>query len=241
MTETALTTSQAHSPVEIMQQAMASGVKPEDLEKMLSLQMKWEENEAKKAYVRAMAAFKKNPPEIIKNQHVKFTTTKGVTEYDHANLAEVSNKINEGLSIHGLSASWSTKQENNQIYVTCKITHELGHSEETSLNCGADTSGGKNAIQGIGSTITYLERYTLLSLTGLATKGMDNDGAGAPPETITAKQKTEMEKIITDKGVDEAAFLGYMKAESIDDIKLKDHKKAMVALNKAQGKKETKK
>jgi len=240
MTETALTT-QAPSPVEVMQQAMASGVKPEDLEKMLALQIRWEQNESKKAYVKAMAAFKANPPEIIKKRKVDFTTAKGRTNYDYANLADVCSEINSSLSEHGLSASWETKQENSQIFVTCHITHELGHRESTTLAAPPDTTGNKNSIQGIGSTISYLERYTILAATGLSTDDMDNDGRGAPPATISAKQKTEMEKIIKDKGVDEAAFLGYMNVDDIDSIKLIDHKKAMVALSKANGKKEANK
>ena len=49
------------------------------------------------------------------------------------------------------------------------------HIRETS----PDDSGGKNPIQSIGSTITYLERYTILALTGLATKEQDDDGKSA--------------------------------------------------------------
>ena len=42
-----------------------------------------------------------------------------------------------------------------------------------------DTSGGKNNIQAMGSAVSYLERYTLLAITGLSTKEMDDDGRGA--------------------------------------------------------------
>jgi len=59
------------------------------------------------------------------------------------------------------------------------------------------------------------------------------------PATITDKQKSEIEKLIADKGVDESAFLGYMKAKDINSIRQTDHKKAMLALSKANGKKET--
>jgi len=84
-------------------------------------------------------------------------------------------KITAELSKHGLSASWRTEQ-NGQIKVTCRISHSMGHYEETSLSADADTSGSKNAIQAVGSTITYLERYSLLAITGLATEDQDNDG-----------------------------------------------------------------
>ena len=60
------------------------------------------------------------------------------------------------------------------------MTHKQGHSEETELEAAADSSGGKNMIQAQASTITYLQRYTLLAATGLATKDqLDDDGRGA--------------------------------------------------------------
>jgi ERF superfamily len=64
--------------------------------------------------------------------------------------------------------------------VTCILTHQMGHSEETTLAGAPDNSGSKNSIQAIGSTVTYLERYTLLAATGLAAANGDNDGQGAP-------------------------------------------------------------
>jgi len=54
----------------------------------------------------------------------------------------------------------------------------MGHSESTSIIGTADTSGGKNSIQGIGSAITYLQRYSLFSILGLAASESDDDGAG---------------------------------------------------------------
>ena len=61
--------------------------------------------------------------------------------------------------------------------MTCVLTHVLGHSERVPMQSGRDESGGKNSIQGLGSTVTYLQRYTLLAATGMAVKGPDNDGA----------------------------------------------------------------
>jgi hypothetical protein len=63
------------------------------------------------------------------------------------------------------------------VKVTCKLTHKQGHSEEVTLEAPLDTSGGKNNIQAMGSSVSYLERYTLLAITGLATKEQDDDGA----------------------------------------------------------------
>ena len=177
------------SPAEMIRMAVLGGADLDKLEKLLTLQERWEANEAKKAYHKAMADFKANPPKIDKDKKVGYSTQKGNVGYSHASLANVTDKISTELSKHGLSASWTTKQ-NGQVTVTCKITHVKGHSEETTLSAPSDMTGSKNAIQAIGSTITYLERYTILALTGLATHDMDDDGqvSGKPevsmPEAV---------------------------------------------------------
>jgi hypothetical protein len=165
----------------ILDLAISQGAPLEQLEKWMDLKMKYEAREAKKAYHKAMAAFKANPPEIQKDRTVGFESKKtgGKTSYSHASLHNVSSLIDKAMSPHGLSKTWKTEQGDGGITVTCTITHELGHSESNQLTAGADNTGNKNSIQAIGSTISYLERYTLLALTGLATKDMDDDGNAA--------------------------------------------------------------
>ncbi len=153
-----------------------------DLDKISALMDLFERNEkrlARMAYVVAMAMFKKNPPIIVKDSNVCYVTNKGKTEYSHASSGQVSQKINSALSEHGLTASWAIDQSGQGIKVTCSITHTSGHSESTSIEAPPDNSGGKNAIQAIGSSITYLQRYSILALTGLSTSENDDDGAAA--------------------------------------------------------------
>lgn len=169
-------------PLAMAMQAMKAGMTVADMRAMLDLQKDWEANEARKAYVAAMAEFKRNPPEIFKRKQVEFTTRDGdTTSYKHATLGDVTTAIINGLAQHGISHRWDTKQEGGRIVVTCILTHSLGHSESTSLEGAPDASGKKNGIQQVASTITYLQRYTLLGASGLATKDEehDDDGRGA--------------------------------------------------------------
>ena len=184
----------------LLELVIEKGADLQTIEKFMDLQDRHEKNEARKAYVEAMTAFKDNPPEILKQTAVSYNTTKGTTSYNHASLDHVAEKINIALSRHGLFAAWSQNQNDKGITVTCKITHILGHSEETSLTAEADLSGNKNAIQGLGSTISYLQRYTILAITGLAAKGMDMDGRlpegeTPEPEPITDSQAEEIFKL----------------------------------------------
>lgn len=177
------------TPMSMLSMAVSQNADIDKLKQLMELQERWEANEARKAFVSAMNAFKANPPEILKTKLVSF----GNTRYKHAELGNVNAAIIDGLTQHGLSHRWTIDQQDGKITVSCVITHQQGHSESTSMTAQADTSGQKNAIQAIASTVTYLQRYTLLSATGIATQE-DDDGMGgekkpkfAPPIKSSTK------------------------------------------------------
>ena len=219
------------SPQEMIALAIEKGADLDKLSKMLDLQEKWDAQQAKKAYHKAMAAFKENPPSIEKDKHVKFSTSKGTMDYHHASLANVCEKINKALSPHGLSAAWKTKQ-NGMITVTCVITHELGHSEEVTLSGKEDNTGLKNSIQAMASTVNYLQRYTILLATGLAAHDQVDDDGRSSEETslLTPDQVIHLKNMITDTGANLKRFLDYAKVEKIEEIAAADYKKMVSAI-----------
>ena len=163
------------TPMSIIQQAVASGADVEKLGQLMALQERWEANEARKAFTVAMGNFKAAKIVVGKNKNVAF----GQTRYNHATLENVCDTLGDELSKHGLSFRWHTEQvEGGKVRVTCILTNVLGHSESSWMEASPDTSGQKNAIQAIGSVITYLQRYTALAVTGTATGEMDDDGKG---------------------------------------------------------------
>lgn len=214
------------SPSDIIKEAIKGGADLEKLEKLLTLQERWDANQAKKAYHEAMAEFKANPPKIEKDKKVSYLQVK----YRHASLFNVVEKIGEALSSHGLSASWSVSQTEKAISVTCKITHVQGHSEETTLSAPADNSGSKNSIQAIGSTVTYLERYSLLALTGLAASDSDDDAISAEMEYIDEAQIKKISENLTVLKIDLPAFLKYMEIDSLEKMPKTVFRKAIVAI-----------
>ena len=208
------------------------------LEQLLKLQEQWQATQARKEYVAAMAAFKADPPKLVKNKHVRFQTSKGVTEYDHATHSEVTDKIVAALAKHGLSHCWNVEQSEGRIRVTCTITHVGGHSESVSMISAADDSGGKNALQALASATTYLQRYTLLAATGMSTSEMDaadTDGRDDRVQYITEKQIADLEAKISEVGANRERFLKYIKVDSIEDILAEKYRAAIAALE-AKGK-----
>lgn len=156
------------TPMALIEVAMQQDANVEKLEKLWELQQSYEAHEAKKAFVAAMARFREVCPTIIK--------TKKAHNSMYAGLAETVMQIKSAESSCGLSHSWRTDSKNGTVEVTCIVTHELGHSESTTLFAEPDKSGSKNGIQAIGSSVTYLQRYTLFSLLGLASSEDDLDG-----------------------------------------------------------------
>lgn len=151
----------------------------DQLDRLLDLQLKWDAEQARRAFVASMAEFKAEAGHITiaKSKSVRFKTNSGMTEYDHAELHDITRALVPVMAKHGLSHSWNVTQAGGAITVECIMSHRAGHSERVAMSAPADASGGKNNIQAIASTKTYLERYTLLAATGMATGGeMDDDG-----------------------------------------------------------------
>lgn len=171
-----------NSPAAMMLQALSQGASLEQVEKMMDLQERWERNEAEKAFNQALADFKGEAVELLKRKQVSFTTRDGdTTSYKHAELSDVVDAVGPALSKHGFSYRWDVKQEKGEITVTCILKHAKGHSESVTMSAPPDASGKKNAIQQIASATSYLQRYTLKAITGVAEKGQDDDAATAVP------------------------------------------------------------
>ncbi len=180
-------------------------------------------------FTEAMNAFKANPPRIVKGKAVSF----GQTHYSHATLSDVCEAITHGLSQHGISHRWLTEQADGRVRVTCILTHRAGHSERTTLESAADQSGGKNAIQAIGSAVTYLQRYTLLAATGLSTADQrDDDAAGGDEPRITQAQADELQAMLDGKGLDIAKFKRWAKVERLGDILARNYAACVDAVSR---------
>ena len=250
----------ATHPARMIELAIEKGADIEQLERLLALQERWEANEARKAYVQAMNRFKANRPTVYKNKDVGYNSKKaegGRTEYSHATLDNVDEVLGEALSRVGISYSWRTRNlDQGWVEVTCVLTHELGHSETNTLAGPPDQSGNKNMIQAMGSTKTYLERYTLLGVTGTAVRGMDDDGQGgsqgpdprvqaaadqrqanAPqdPNLVNPKQVEALEGAIQRAGTSAEKFCQAAGIPSLDQLRAHRFQGAMQNLNaKAQ-------
>lgn len=175
---------QSTTPAQLLAIAVQNGADLDRLERLMALQVQWEEREAEKAYNAAFAAFKAEAVRVIKAKTVSDGPLKGRS---YAELHDVVQAVTPALSRHGLSASWKiTRDERDWIEVTCTIKHIAGHSESVSMGGPPDTGGAKNPIQARASAKSYLERYTLKAVCGVAEQDDDDDGAGGGSGALDA-------------------------------------------------------
>lgn len=216
------------TPMALLQSAQSSGASIEQMQQLMDLQERYENREALKAYNNAMSAFRNEAPTI--NRSRKGHNTK------YAGLAETIEAIKPLLSRHGLSHQWKTKQDGGLISVECTVLHRMGHSESTSLTAEPDKTGQKNSIQAIGSTVAYLERYTLYAILGLASREMDDDGAGGSTEPVLDdEQLANVEALVAETGANVNGLCTFFKAEKVTDIKSKDYATLVKMLEKKRG------
>ena len=173
--------------MEILSQAVLSGsVNVEVIERLARLQGEMMDRTAKTAYAEAFAKFKAEVPAIVKDAEIK---VKDVIRSRYAKLDQVAEKVIPALLAVGITNRWKTSTgPDGRITVTCYLRHVLGHEEEgASMTSSPDTSGSMNSLQGQGSTVSYLERYTFVASCGIVIKDQDDDGNRSVPQSDVDK------------------------------------------------------
>lgn len=169
------------SPQQLISQAIDKSLSIEHLERLMGLQERWQANQARIAFFDAMSQFQNDCPVLEKKKRVNYTTRSGsTTDYKYAPLGEIAATIKDALQKNGLSFRWEMEDKTDLIHCTCIVSHKDGHSERSTMSARKDESGNKNEIQARGSTITYLQRYTLIASLGISTADEDTDAQAIP-------------------------------------------------------------
>lgn len=162
--------------------AMAAGLNLTEVKELQKDQRDWEKGEERKAFVADMAAFKMNPPEILKDKTAfKPDGNDGFESYDYATIGNVCEQIIKAAASHGFSHRWIPGRNpiDGKVEVTCEVAHRGGHVEATRLDAAAEHYPGLTVAQSEQSVRTFLQRYSLLMAFGFAPKDHpDDDGRG---------------------------------------------------------------
>lgn len=214
--------------------AMNPQVDIDKMERLIQMQERIMERNARAAYAAALADMQPNLPVIAERGGIK--NGQGKVQSTYALWEDINDAIKPVLAKHGFALSFRTGQEDGKIIVTGILSHRDGHSEETTMHLPVDASGSKNAVQAVGSSTSYGKRYTAQALLNLTSRGEDDDGhAGGDESKITPDQVGELQAMIDDVKADRAKFLAYMKVESLAAIPASKYKSAVDALNAKRG------
>lgn len=204
-------------------------VSVEKANQALDFALKLKTEQARMAFDEAVSNAKAEIKPIARN-------ATGHNNKKYADFSAIAREVDPILGKHGLSYRFRSGQEGNQISITCRLAHKGGHFEETTLFGPADTSGSKNAIQAIGSTTSYLQRYTLVLMLGLAASNDDDGNAsGDPFAVISDEQADELTKLIDETATEIGAFLQFAKAESMSDVLAIHYPRLKAMLMKKKG------
>jgi hypothetical protein len=203
------------TPFAMLCQAVARSADAPTLERLIALDERWQRHAMRKAFETALAAARADIPMIIKNRE---NTKPGRGSYRYEDLAEIARTIGPALASHRLSYRFRTETQGTNVTVACILSHGDGYHEEIALTAPIDDSGGKNNLQAIGSTLTYLQRMTLKAALGLAATDDDDGRRNGSAALIDAEQESELKGRITEAGADEGALLRVFKIDRLADL-----------------------
>lgn len=211
--------------IEIAKQIVELQVRQESLRQSRD-RFEWEklDRESKVAFAQAFEKFKADAPKILKTKNVQFGEGTRATSYWHVELDKACELLIPALLRVGITHRWkSSDLPGGCTRVTCYLRHSLGYEEEGSSLAGpADQSGGKNPIQGVGSSTSYLERYTFLATCGIVASGKDDDGVvpGTVPEDKRKELLESVEKSSSQDELNKAYLSGQTLAMNAKDMTL---------------------
>lgn len=147
----------------------------------------------------------------------------------YADLAEILNTVRPTFTSNGLSIIQSSRYDGVLVSVDTVIAHVGGGFISSSASCVPAKTDG----QGIGAATTYLRRYSLAAMAGIAQEDDDGNSAShnkpvpASPFIIAA-----IKERLVELEVDEPAFLKFLNASSVDSLTADQAKRASISLDK---------
>lgn len=153
------------------------------MERLLALQERVQERNAVAAFNDALAEMQPRLPIITERGRIIIKdkqTDKITQETPYALWEDINEAIRPLLHEHGFALTFKTgTAADGKLVVTGILKHRFGHQEEAAIPLPHDSSGSKNAVQAIGSSLSYGKRYAAMQLLNITTKGEDDDGQAA--------------------------------------------------------------
>lgn len=202
------------------------------VEKMQAIMDMQERQMAKQAEINfneALARLQPMLPHVEKKGMIKFTDKNGVERNTpHARYEDIDEAIRPHLAVEGFSLSFNTEWGDQGVTAFGTLSHKDGHSRTAEMRLPLDTSGSKNNLQAMGSTITYAKRYLVGMLLNIVTMYQDTDGS--LPIPIDEKEIKQIRELLKKGRFQEASFCKAFEIEKLENLNKEQLKTAMVQL-----------
>ena len=191
----------------LIDKAIEKNIDVDKFAKLVDIVKMLENEKAKQSFYEALSNFQGEVPPIKKLSRADMGY--GKPKYNYAEFGEIVTTIQEPLKRHGLSYHFEIGNEPivikgekgediivEYISVTCTVAHKGGYEKTTTMSVQKDAGAGKSNVQAVGSTITYLKRYTLLALLGIGTADPDDDAVSTIPENQKTTNNKEDKSVL---------------------------------------------
>lgn len=205
----------------------------EKMERLLTMHDRIHNQQARMAFDAALAAMQAELPVIEERGAIK--DRGGVVQSRYALWEDIAKAIRPVLQRHGFALTFRVDMGDAKISVTGILSHAQGHREETTIALPSDTTGSKNAVQAIGSSVSYGKRYTAGALLNLASGDIeaDDDGQAAGVSgVVSIAQFDELRLLIDEANADEKLFCEHFGVASVADLPAARFEAAVTTLRK---------
>lgn len=210
------------NPLALLGRMDLNEIDPDKLEKLLSLQERWEDRRGEREHALALVAIQAEMPQIHKGRSVQ-------GKYQYASYDDIMRVARPILQRHSMAVSFSQSESEKAITIVCKLTHSGGFSTETPLTIpklekiqsrgGADVT---NSAQAMGSTLSYAKRYCLCNALDVVVTDEDDDGVSADIAMISERQGNDllslMDQMEDSEPGSKERFLKWLGITSIFDL-----------------------
>lgn len=202
----------------------------ENLERLLGMQERIMERNAKMAFSEAMTAAQSEMRPVATD-----ATNPSTNKSKYASYYALDKALRPIYTRNGFALSFDTGDSGpDQVRVLCHVSHRDGFERTYSVLMPADGKGAKGAdvmtkTHATGAAMTYGMRYLLKLIFNIAV-GEDTDG-NMPEGAISDEQVAHLRKVIKDLDASERAILKFAKVDSLEEIPARKYEQVLSALN----------
>jgi ERF superfamily protein len=203
------------------------------LDALINMQDRMEDRQAERTFNQAMTRLAGKMPRVQKNGMIEFEDKKGnLQKRAHARYEDIDEAIRPHLIDEGMSITFTSKYGPDGLTVFGTLAHMDGHSRTAEMRLPVDSSGAKNPLQGMGSSLSYGKRYLVCMLLNIITVGEDDDAKRAGMVFLTEEQIARLQTGIDATGTDPRELLSMVSDEihTFNEIQQKDFPKLLNAL-----------